>query len=94
MDSREIEEVEPTILGACLNMEDNDEKREEAMMTSYFVSLWMAHHLLREKMVREGQVWEEGEFRDFRLEVPVTFKWRCLADGWRLGPETQERRFN
>lgn len=46
-------------------------RREEARMTSYFVSLWMAHHLLREKMVGEGQVWKEGEFRDFRLEAPV-----------------------
>ena len=72
MGSREIEEVESMILGACLNTKDNDEKREETRMTtSYFVSLWMARHLLREKVVREGEVWEEGEFRDFRLEVPV-----------------------
>lgn len=86
--------MESTRLGACLNMKDNDGKREEARMTSHFVSLWMARHLLRETMV-EGQVWEEGGFRACQVGSTCgTFKGRCPADGCILGPETQERLYS
>lgn len=45
----EIWEAQSTGLGGCLSMKGNDEKREEARMTPYFVSLWMVHPLLRLK---------------------------------------------
>ena len=46
-----------------MNLNGSDERREEARMSPHVVSLAMACHLLRQKIAKEEQVWEEGEFR-------------------------------
>lgn len=55
MHSTDIWEVESIELGNYLNVKDNHEKREEVVRSAYFVSLWIACHLLSQITVKEEQ---------------------------------------